>query len=279
MKTDTMSIVRNGEVRVIRVMAKKMRLALLCVLPWLFCVAWCGSLGNELDALLKELDPAPADVKSSGKGGSSTIKEDGTLQEPPKIAVLPETVGGVPRKYLEMERKDAPVLNIKIDEIVLSGDRVSITGSFVATNIPPMRQVTLLPGGLRRSLSLAVLTSAEVENPFRLVANDEFIVATLLPVDQQFVRSDLLLGWNCSDRFTFSFDGFPSASKVKSNQTRMTIISRIPEKTKVRYYLRSFIEARFSDLNYEYPNKEWTDVNIQGEGVCIMKIKSRIMRK
>ena len=99
------------------------------------------------------------------------------------------------------ERKRAPVWNIKIDEIVLSGDRVSITGSFVATNIPPMRQVTLLPGGLRRSLSLAVLTSAVVENPFRLVANDEFIVATSLPVDQQFVRSNLLLGWNCSNRF------------------------------------------------------------------------------
>ena len=115
MKTDTMSIVRNGEVRVIRVMAKKVRLALLCVLPWLFCVAWCGSLGNELDALLKELDPAPADVKSRGKGELSTIKEDGTLQEPPKIVVLPETVGGVPRKYLEMERKGAPVWNIKID--------------------------------------------------------------------------------------------------------------------------------------------------------------------
>ena len=79
MKTDTMSIVRNGEVRVMSVMAKKMRLALLCVLPWLVCVAWCGSLGNELDALLKELDPVPTDVKSSGKGGSSTIKEDGTF--------------------------------------------------------------------------------------------------------------------------------------------------------------------------------------------------------
>lgn len=245
------------------------------MLPWLVCGAWCGSSESELDALLEELDSAPDDVKSSGVSESLAIKEDGTLQEPPRIVVIPEAVGGVPRKYLGTERKGAPVWNIKIDEIVLSGDRVSITGSFVVTNIPPMRQVTLLPGGLRRSLSLAVLTSAVVENPFRLVANDEFIVATSLPVDQQFVRSNLLLGWNCSNRFTFSFDGFPSDSKVRSNQSQMTIISRIPEKTRVRYYLRSIIEARFSDLNYEYPNKEWTDVNIQGEGVCIMWIKAR----
>lgn len=256
-------------------MTKKKRFAWLYALPWLVCGTWCGSSESELDALLEELDSAPADMKSSGASESLAIKEDETLRAPPKIVVLPETVGGVPRKYLEMERKDAPVWNIKIDEIVLSGDRVSITGSFVVRNIPPMRQVTLLPGGLRRSLSLAVLTSAEVENPFRLVANDEFIVATSLPVDQQFVRSNLLLGWNCSNRFAFSFDGFPSDSKVRSNQTQMTIISRIPKKTKVRYYLRSFLEARFSDLDYGYPNREWTDVNLQGEGVCIMRIKAR----
>lgn len=174
-------------------MTMKKRFAWLYVLPWLVCGAWCGSSESELDALLEELDSAPDDVKSSGVSESLAIKEDGTLQEPPRIVVIPEAVGGVPRKYLGTERKGAPVWNIKIDEIVLSGDRVSITGSFVVTNIPPMRQVTLLPGGLRRSLSLAVLTSAVVENPFRLVANDEFIVATSLPVDQQFVRSNLLL--------------------------------------------------------------------------------------
>ena len=207
-------------------MTMKKRFAWLYVLPWLVCGAWCGSSESERDALLEELDSAPDDVKSSGVSESLAIKEDGTLQEPPRIVVIPEAVGGVPRKYLGTERKGAPVWNIKIDEIVLSGDRVSITGSFVVTNIPPMRQVTLLPGGLRRSLSLAVLTSAVVENPFRLVANDEFIVATSLPVDQQFVRSNLLLGWNCSNRFTFSFDGFPSDSKVRSNQSQMTIISR-----------------------------------------------------
>ena len=256
-------------------MTKKKIFALLYILPWLVCVAWCGSSANELDALLEELDFAPADVKSSGKSESLTIKEDEAFRNPPKIVVLPDAVGGVPRKYLEIERKGTPILNIKIDEIVLSGDRVSITGSFVVTNISPMRQVTLLPGGLRRSLSLTVLATSEVENPFRLVANDEFVVATSLPVGRQFVRSNLLLGWNCSNRFAFSFDGFPSDSKERSNRTQMTIIYRIPNKTKVRCHLRSFIEARFSDLDYEYPNKEWTDVNIQGDGVCMMRVKSR----
>lgn len=182
---------------------------------------------------------------------------------------LPPVVGGILINNLVIEKEGAPVLEVKFDEIVLSNGQVTVTGEFSGF---PGRRLTLHPHYFSGTLACAILFSPEMGKPFRLVADKEFVVETCLPMDQVFKSSTLFAGGCQTVSFSHSYQGFPSDSEVREYKAKMNIISKFEGMYDVSYFMRNVVFARFADQNYEYPNDEWSWVNIKGEGHCIMRV-------
>jgi len=182
---------------------------------------------------------------------------------------LPPVVGGTPIECLVGEKEGAPVLGVKFDEIVLSNGQVTITGTFSGF---PDRRLTLDPTVFWGDLACTILSAPEIERPFRLVGDDEFILKDYPSTDWVFKSSSLFAGGDRLVRFSYSYKGFPSDAEVRGDKDKMNIISKFGEKYEVDYYMQRFIDVRFADQSYEYPNEAWSWVNIKGEGRCIMRV-------
>ena len=188
----------------------------------------------------------------------------------PSTDGLPPVVGGILINNLVIEKEGAPVLEVKFDEIVLSTGQVTVTGEFSGF---PGRRLTLYPYLFKGALACTILSSPEIEKPFRLVADVEFItVQDPPPADWVFKSSVLFAGGDGSVGFSYSYKGFPSDAEVKEDKSRMNIISRFEGTNDVSYFMRRIVAVRFSDQDYQYPNDEWSWVNIKGEGHCIMRV-------
>ena len=183
---------------------------------------------------------------------------------------MPPVVGGMPIESLVCEKKGAPSLEVIFDEIVLSNGQVSVTGVFFGF---PGRRLTLYPYFFKGALACTILSCPEIEKPFRLVADDEFItVQDDPPTDWVFKSSVLFAGGDSSVRFSYSYKGFPSDAEVWEDKSKMNIISRFEEINAVRYFMKWIVAVRFSDQDYQYSNDEWSWVNIKGGGHCIMRV-------
>ncbi len=187
----------------------------------------------------------------------------------PSTDGLPPVVGGILINNLVIEKEGAPVLEVKFDEIVLSNGQVTVTGEFSGF---PGRRLTLHPPYFSGTLACAILSSPKIEKPFRLVSDDEFVVATAPQMDQVFKSSTLFAGGCRPVSFSHSYKGFPSDSEVREDKAKMDITSKFEGMYDVSYFMRNVVFARFADQNYEYPNDEWSWVNIKGEGHCIMRV-------
>ena len=121
-------------------------------------------------------------------------------------------------------------------------------------------------------LASTLLSLPEIEGPFRLVADNEFSVIDYLSTDSIFASSKLFAGGEPQVGFSYSYKGFPSDAIDWSNKAEMNIVSRLNECNVVSYLVKRIIDVRFFDQNYQYPNEEWTWLNIRGEGKCMMKV-------
>lgn len=182
---------------------------------------------------------------------------------------LPSVVGGIPIKYLVGEKKGIPVLEVRFDEIILSNGQVTVTGTFLGF---PNQRLTLDPFGLSGALACTILSSTEIERPFRLVSDAEFVVMGVPRLDWNFKSSTLFAGGDRPVRFSHSYKGFPSDAEVMEDKPKMNIISRFRESNDVSYFMRRITDVRFADRSYEYPNEELSWVNIKGEGKCTMRV-------
>jgi len=189
---------------------------------------------------------------------------------------LPRTVGGVNADRLVYEIKDAPVLEIKFDEIVLSNGQVTVTGFF--TGLPKQR-LTVDPLTFSTVLSGTILLSGGGDRPFRLVGDCEFLLVNPSSLDKRFEESGLHAGGDQPVRFSHSYDGFPSDADAWSDKTKMNIISRFADSHTVTYCLRSIVFVRYADQSYGYPNEDESVVNIRGEGVCEMKVVKDVVAR
>jgi len=201
-------------------------------------------------------------------------KDDlGVLPEAPPITNLQCIVGGLPIGCLVGEKKGAPALGVQLDEIVLSSNRVTVAGTFTGS---PTRKLTIDPVRFMGALASMILSSAEVERPFRLVANDEYCLVDYVAMDKRFGMSSLFAGGGWPTKFCYSYEGFPSDDTVrrsKSHLEKKNIISKFRKESKVRYFMKTLVLVRFRDQNYGSPHEDWMEVNISGEGCCIMKVR------
>ena len=193
-----------------------------------------------------------------------------TKEKKTSLGRLPLVVGGISMENLVTEKKGTAVLEIKFDEIVLSNGLVTVTGVFSPL---PGRTLTLYPYFFTGTLAYTILYSPEIEKPFRLVADDEFItVIDPLPADLVFKSSKLSVGGDYPVRFSHSYKGFPSDADVMEDKSRMNIISRFKRTNDVSYFMKGIVGVRFADQNYQCSSDDWSWVNIKGEGNCTMRV-------
>lgn len=186
------------------------------------------------------------------------------------VDALPEVVGGQPIRNLVGEKRGAPLLNIEINEIVLSNNYVTICGSLTGL---PAKEVTINPVMFMYALAGTILSPVGTGNCFRLVAEDEFVISCAPDWDRVFASSRLLVGEDRPVNFSYSYKGFPSDAKMMSAKANMNIIAKLNNGDRVWYFMKRYIGVRFSDVDYRYPKDDMTMVNIKGEGCCIIKIK------
>ena len=156
-----------------------------------------------------------------------------TKGKKPSTDGLPPVVGGILINNLVIEKEGAPVLEVKFDEIVLSNGQVTVTGEFSGF---PGRRLTLYPHLFNGALAYTILSSPEIEKPFRLVADDEFItVQDPPPADWVFKSSALFAGGDGPVGFSYSYKGFPSDAEVK-------------EETDPKYTWTEFEETPIEDI-------------------------------
>ena len=202
--------------------------------------------------------------------GCQTKAKMSSFDRLPSYDGLPLIVGGASIECLVFEKKGAPVLEINIDEIVLSNGCVKVAGRFSGF---PERRLTLHTSFFNGTLASVILSSPKIEKPFRLVADDEFVVATPAPVNWVFESSTLFAGGKGQPvGFSHSYKGFPSDAQIWEDKAKMNIIHRFDEMCNVSYFLRTVVVGRFSDQSYEYPNDEWSWINIKGEGNCMLRV-------
>ena len=179
------------------------------------------------------------------------------------------TVAGVPMKCLVCQKKGLPELSVRFDEIILSNGQVTVIGSFSGF---PERKMTINHSFFGVALSCAIFYSQGSDKPFRLVGDNEFVMPTCLPSNMIYAESKLFAGGEPSVRFSHSYKGFPSDTETRSDKSKMNMISRIQGTMNVRYLIKSLIMVRFDDTDYEYPNKDYSLINIKGEGSCLLRV-------
>ena len=180
-------------------------------------------------------------------------------------------VGGVPIEYLVLERVGCETMEIVLNEIVLSNGVVTVSGSYTG---PSDCMFKIDPAMFRVALSAIILRMNNVARPFRLVGDDEFSMINPLPKDCIFESSKMFGGGNAPIKFTYSYEGFPSDSEIMSwnDKNKMNIISTFDGEYSVKYILRFFLTVRFFGQNYQYPNEEYSWINVRGSGDCVMKV-------
>lgn len=227
----------------------------------------CGFAQDDFGVLLRELEG------NTNKPAAMQVVVREVLPEAPPTTNLQDVVGGLPIECLIGEKKGAPVLGVQLDEIVLSSNRVTVAGTFTGS---PTRKLTIDPVMFMGTLASMILSSAEVERPFRLVANDEYLLVDYVEMDKSFGRSSLFAGGGWPTKFSYSYEGFPSDDTVrrsKSHMEKKNIVSRFRKESRVRYFVKTLVGVRFWDQEYGYPHEDMTMVNLSGEGCCIMKAR------
>lgn len=184
---------------------------------------------------------------------------------------LPNVVGGAQVSQLLAGIDDAMVLGVQIDEVVVSNDSVTVIGKFRMT---PRLRMVINPYMFEYVFARAILTLDDESKWFRLVSDNEFLIADyLMSKDQIYSRSSLMVGASVCDEFKFTYKGFPSDAIAWSDKENMSIVSLSQKTNKVHYIAKSCVGVRFSKQDYGYPNDDESFINVQGEGDCIMVVE------
>ena len=183
---------------------------------------------------------------------------------------LPDQIAGVTVGRLFTEIKDAPILYIAIDEIVVSNDLVNVSGTLSGiTN----RTFRINPVMFRNALSRIVLFRDEDDLLFRMVADEEFLVVDYISRSQVYGLRKLTAGGGLAVKFAYEYKGFPSASKFMVNRNDMNSVSQFKRENKVQYCIKTAVCVMYDDVNYDLPDVDESYVNISGGGKCMMRVK------
>lgn len=182
-----------------------------------------------------------------------------------------EKVGGLSTNFLFVAKKDAPVLKVDFEEIIVTNGIVTFSGIF--TRIPG-RSLIIDPMMLQSALACTLLSPEGGAPRFRLVADDEFSVVELMPWEERFKRSNLAVWRNANASFRYSYAGFASKAKFYGNKPEMDDTVKFRDVKRVKYQVNRFLCVRFMDQDY-YPQgtNDFSYVNMEGEGSCKIRIE------